>query len=119
MLAVAGRWPNSEWTDDALFAAGEMYYLRAKAGKAKADDLLAEARRHLHRVARTADSPHRVSASFALAMIYAEGGWVASARRECEGLRRLPAATPVAFAGPRGKLGDLLRTGEAFAPSAR
>ena len=109
MLTVAKRWPNSEWQDDALFRASEAYYLKAAEDRAKADDYLAEARRHLFRVARTDDSPLRFSASVALATIYARGGWVTSARKECEALRELPGETQVAFADIRGKLTDVLK----------
>jgi tetratricopeptide (TPR) repeat protein len=109
ILDVAKRWPNSQWADDALFAAAEVYYDRARTEEAKADDYLAEARRHLYRVARMPDSPLRVSASVALAMIYARGGWKTSARKECDTLRELDGGTQVAFADVRGKLGDVLK----------
>ncbi len=109
MLAVAERWPNSESRDDALFRASETYYLMAAGDPTKADECLAEARRHLYRVARMDDSPLRFSASVALATIYARGGWVTSARKECEGLRELPGDTQVAFADVRGRLRDVLK----------
>ncbi|MGB2824470.1 MAG: PQQ-binding-like beta-propeller repeat protein [Phycisphaerae bacterium] len=108
MLAVAERWPNSQWRDDALFRASEAYYVMAAGDPKKADDCLAEARRHLYGVARMDDSPLRFSASVALAMIYAHGGWVTSARKECEGLRELPGETQVAFADVKGRLSDVL-----------
>jgi len=109
MRAVAERWPNSQWRDDALFRASETYYLLAAEDPKKADDYLAEARRHLYRVARMDDSPLRFSASVALAAIYARGGWVTSARKECEGLRELPGEMQVAFADVRGRLSDVLK----------
>jgi len=109
MLAVANRWPNSIWRDDALFRAAEAFYGLAARDQGKADDYLAEARRHLYRVARMDDSPHRFSASVALATIYARGGWVTSARKECQGLRELPGDMKVAFGDVRGRLADVLK----------
>ena len=113
VLAVATRWPNSQWADDALFAAAELFYAAAQSDQKKADDLLAEARRHLYRVARMDDSPLRFSASVGLATIYARGGWVTSARKECDALRELPGDMEVAFADVRGKLSDVLKLIEA------
>ncbi len=107
ILAVAERWPNSKWVDDALFAAAEMLYRRGTAEKEHAD--LAEARRHLYRIARMGDSPLHVSASAALATIYSRGGWRIVAARECAALRRLDPQTPVAFADIQGTLGQVLR----------
>ena len=109
VLDVEKRWPNSQWADDALFEAAELFYRRAQADKASADDDLAEARRHLYRVARTKDSPLRVSASVALATIYSRGGWKTSAQKECEVLADLDGETEVAFADVRGKLRDVLK----------
>jgi len=113
ILAVATRWPNSKWADDALFVAAERYYLRAAAEPDQSDNFLGEARRHLYQVARMDDSPLRFSAGVALATIYARGGWVTSARKECDGLRELPADMEVAFADVRGRLGDILKQIEA------
>jgi outer membrane protein assembly factor BamB len=126
ILAVEKTWPNSEWADDSLFRAAEAYYLSAldfndkaagtadKAAAAecaaKADDHLAEARRLLYRVSHLPDSPFRVSASMALATIYARGGWVTLARRECGTLVEVDGQTEVAFANVKGKLADVLKT---------
>jgi outer membrane protein assembly factor BamB len=110
ILAVEKRWPNSEHADDSLFAAAEAYYVKAGVQKDKADDYLAEARRHLYRVARMSDSPLRASASVGLATIYARGGWVTSARNECNWLRDLPQETTISFGDVKGSLADVLRT---------
>ena len=109
ILGVAQRWPNSKWHAEALFRGAEALYLLAGEDESKADDRLAEARRQLYRVARMDESPLRFSASVALAMIYARGGWLTSARKECEGLRGLPDDLPVAFADVRGPLSDVLK----------
>jgi len=112
ILAVAERWPNSQWTDDALFEGAGVYYKRAQGGGETADEDLGAARRLLYRVARMSDSPLRASAGMALAAIYARGGWLTLAQSECGALHDLPPETKVAFADIRGTLGELLKAVE-------
>jgi len=113
VLAVARRWPNSRWTDRALFAAAEMYYRRSKSGEKTADVDLAECRRHLNRVVHMAGSSLRVSARTALATIYTRGGWPTMARKEIEALRDESPDVKVAFADVTGTLGEVLERIEA------
>lgn len=108
MLAVAERWPNSDSADAAQFATAETYYNRAAADKDKADEYYGLAIGHLSEVANRSDSPLRVSATVALAVIYARGNKQIAARLTCDQVRDLPADTMVEFADIKGKLGDII-----------
>lgn len=109
ILAVATRWPNSVWADDSLFFGAEACYLRAQADPNGADVDLGNARRCLHRVTKMPESPLRLSAKAALAVIYARGQWATSARREIAALREQDGETLVSFADIKGRLSDVLR----------
>jgi len=109
VLAVEARWPNSVWADDSLFFGAEASYLRAQADPNEADIDLGNARRCLHRVTKMPESPLRLSAKAALAVIYARGQWATSARREIAALREQDGETLVSFADIKGKLSEVLR----------
>ncbi len=117
MLTVAVNWPNSMWADDALYAAAEVYYLRA--GEATDDeqlDLTAKASHALMRVANWPGSPLAAPAQIALAVIYSrqhKDVLVADACLVARDLaRRLVGdeadAVPVSFADVQGTLGELI-----------
>jgi len=74
--AVARRWPNSVWADDALMAAAETDYRQALAtsDQAQAHRLIERARANLFRVARQSDSPLALSAQLGRAALRAYQG---------------------------------------------
>ena len=74
--AVARRWPNSVWADDALMAAAEIDYRRALTAPTEAETgrLIERARASLFRVARQADSPLALSAQLGRAALRAHQG---------------------------------------------
>jgi outer membrane protein assembly factor BamB len=109
ILAVEKRWPNSVWADDSLFYCAETGYLKARKDPNAGEVDLADACRQLDRVFRSADSPLRVSAGAALAVIYTRGQWRTSARNVIADLRKCDGETMVSFADMQGKLSDVLR----------
>jgi outer membrane protein assembly factor BamB len=108
MLGVTDRWPNSSSADEAQFAAAETYYLKAAADKDKADEYYGLAIQYLSDVSNLANSPRKVSATVALAILYARGNKQIAARLTCEQVKGLPADTPVEFADIKGKLGAMI-----------
>lgn len=110
MADVARRWKHSKWCDDAHFAAAESYYRRATADQVDQVELsLSKAIRHLSTV-ECLDGPLRVSAGLGLAMVYRHSGQSILVTIKCAELRNAALDSPVAFAGVRGTLGELLET---------
>ena len=108
MCAVRDLWPNSVWADDAIFAAAELYYVRAVAAEGEqADELFGRAMEQLSEVASMPDSPLRASANVALAAIFTRAKREVPAGLMLDRVRRAPKNTPVKFADIRGKLGDI------------
>jgi outer membrane protein assembly factor BamB len=108
--AVGRRWPLSEWADDALFTAAEVYYRQAsQADGRKAERLFGQAIGCLCEVHNDSKSPLRASASVALATIYARGGKRIAARLTLDRVRELPADTTVKFADIQGRIGEIIK----------
>ena len=121
MRSVWRTWPNSKHVHEARFAAAEFLYSEAARGDAAADEdarwsLLNEAAGLLHRVAEEGGEPgRRLSARAGLVLCYAQmPGYGALAGGEAgkamDFQREHALAGPVAFAGARGALEDLLAT---------
>jgi outer membrane protein assembly factor BamB/tetratricopeptide (TPR) repeat protein len=109
LLAVRERWPNSQWADDAVFAAAEGLYRRAlAAGPDRAAEQTGLAAGYLAEVAGMSRGRLRASASVALAAIRLRAGQEVPARLTLDAVRDMPASTPVAFADVRGTLGELI-----------
>ena len=118
MVAVADRWPNSIWADDARFAAAEVYCRRGReAGDEGADGMHARAIRQLeHVVFGTQDKQMRLSAHVGLAAIYALDGGRYITGDHCDQARELATDEAgtfrdarVAFAEHRGLLSEVLK----------
>ncbi len=109
ILAVADRWPNSTSADLAKFSAAETYYTLALGDKDKADDYFGLAIGQLSDLSNIKSSPRYVSATVALAAIYARGNRQIAARLTLDQVRDLPPDTLVEFADLKGKLGDLVQ----------
>jgi outer membrane protein assembly factor BamB len=112
MQAVYDRWPNSTSADGALYSAAEAYADMAKAsGGAQADKYLQEARNLLSIVAKMSDSPLRLAAGAAMAVLYARNGKIVTAGDWCDKVRLahgFDARMQVEFSDVRGGLGDIL-----------
>ena len=108
ILAVEKRWPSSICAYDSLFYYAEAGYLKARKDPNSGELDLANACRQLDRVFRAADSPLRVSAGAALAVIYTRGQWRTSARNVIAELGKCDGQTRVSFADIQGTLSDVL-----------
>lgn len=104
------RWPNSAVAYDALYAAAELNY-KASQSKTGTDSevLLDKALRQLHGVYNEPSTPRQMQATVAMAAIYSREQWGQTmASLLLDPVREQPAATEIAFADIKGKLGDLL-----------
>jgi outer membrane protein assembly factor BamB len=117
MVAVARRWANSLWADDALLAAAESLYRRGAADEGEAADRdLAEAMRRLGEVAMISPDPAvRVAAEVGLAMACGLGGREYGLVSHCDKAREIADQLPggaagfqVAFADREGPLPEVL-----------
>ena len=123
MRAVRDRWPHSVWADDAVYAAAEAYYRRAKQAKGdEAEPLYGEAIAMLSEVAAMPDSSLRLSANVAIAVVYARVGNGGGAKLVLYRIRRTPPDARFRFADVEGRLADVvaaLRAGKAPPQASR
>ncbi|MFP4104914.1 MAG: PQQ-binding-like beta-propeller repeat protein [Phycisphaerae bacterium] len=111
LAAVSSRWPNSEWVDDALLKAAEIYYVRAAdlEDEEKASQLIEQAMNHLIEVVAMKDSPLRATAGVAEAAIYVQTGQKVAASLTLDSLGEVPAKKEIAFADIRGQYKDIIK----------
>ena len=117
LAAVADKWPNSLWADDARLAAAELYARTAPDDPAKARDALARAETQLYEVVfNSPDRPMRISATVGLATINLRRGRETIAAGNCDRARELATDetgvlndVDVAFLDQKGKLSTVLR----------
>jgi outer membrane protein assembly factor BamB len=111
MRAVYERWPNSDWADDAMYAAAEAHALMSGAGGSDAGKHLQEARYCLSVVTHMPESDLRLQAGAALAALYAQDGKLLTAGDWCAKVRSDEAFAPAAqveFGRIRGRLDSVL-----------
>ncbi|MFB3892997.1 MAG: PQQ-binding-like beta-propeller repeat protein [Phycisphaerae bacterium] len=110
--AVEQRWPNSAVAYDAVFAAAEINYKSALSAGGQDTKFQEQAVRLLTKVSNEPTAPKRVSATVALADIYARQGSKAYVAYLLGPLRELADTAPqteVAFADVKGKLGEMIK----------
>jgi outer membrane protein assembly factor BamB len=109
MVTVARKYKHGQYRDDALFAAAEIYYLRAYGENGSGNQDATRAVKLFSEVISDHDSPLRVSSAVALASIYARAGKPIAARMtlEQEGIGDQPDSAPVSFANVRSTLGQM------------
>ena len=110
MVAVARTYKHSKFRDEALFAAAEHHYLQALDAQGEAvQEQLNQSVKYFSEVQADDRSPLKVSATVALATIYARGNKPVAARLMLEQVRDEPPETPIGFAGVKGTLAEMIQ----------
>ncbi|MHC4563610.1 MAG: outer membrane protein assembly factor BamB family protein, partial [Planctomycetota bacterium] len=113
IAAVADRWPNSVWADDALLAAAEMLYVESRqAAERRQAELLGDAVGYLQQLARLSDSPLAPLAQAVRAVLLARQGRTNIAAIAADDARRLAGkdakTLAIRFADIHGPLKEVL-----------
>ncbi len=116
LLELSEHWPNSQWVDDAMFAAARLYYSQGLAAtrQARREELILQAVGVLSQLAHQEDAPLAASAQIVIAAIYKQldqddivDASIAESLRLAERNGLVISEVVVDFADIHGTLGEL------------